>query len=235
MPFLRKKLSIIIFFASLILSSCCTAYCEDRYEYIGKGANGSLFYLDKYSITPTYMPNVFRCWYKDIVSASERQRYISSSSNGNLYKLSYVLYCFEINLVQNTYKGIEEYTYDSYGHIIDKRTSTRNIWESIPPNSVMAAMSKAIKRITRYNDTPKYTTFSVVITALILGTLVSALLVLLYIEFTSSSSSSKQSAHTETTPNEDFYTKHEDTAFTQEKIHDDFDYPYEDIGKVTGI
>ena len=230
----RRKLDIFLSLIITILLFNFTAYSEDRYEYICKGANESMFYLDKFSITHTDTPNVLRCWYKDMVSDLERQRYIASSSNGNLYKLSYVLYCFEINLAQNTYKGIEEYTYDSHGYIIDKRTSTRNVWETIPPNSVMAAMSKAIKQITRDNTTQKHTAFSVVMIALMLGALVSTLLVLFYIEFTSSSSS-KQSVHTETTPNENFNTEHEETAFAEEKIKDDFDYPYEDIGKVTGI
>ena len=84
------------------------------------------------------------------------------------------------------------------------------------------------------NSSTTSNAFTVVIIALMLGALVSALIVLFYIDFTSSSPS-KQSAHDETTPNENFNTEHEETAFTEEKIHDDFDYPYEDIGKVTGI
>ena len=59
-----------------------------------------------------------------------------------------MMYCFEINLVQKKYKSIAEHTYDFSGHIIDKRTSTSNVWESIPPYSVMEFMHNAIKRRT---------------------------------------------------------------------------------------
>ena len=104
--------------------------------------------------------------------------------------------------------------------------------QRIPQNEVNSNASAPPKQL---QSSTTNNAFTVVIIALMLGALVSVLLVLFYIEFTSSSNSSKQSTHTETTRNENFDTKHEDTAFTEEKIHDDFDYPYEDIGKVTGI
>ena len=117
-------------------------------------------------------------------------------------------------------------TQDNESVVIDIEPPQR-----IPKTEVQSNASSITQK---QNSSTTNNAFSVVMIALMLGALVSTLLVLFYIDFTSSSSS-KQSTHAETTPNEQINTEHEETAFAEEKIRDDFDYPYEDIGKITGI
>ena len=231
-----KKSSIFLCFIFITLLLGFIAYGEDRYEYVCKGVNESMFYLDKSSITRTNTPNVFRCWYKDVVSDLERQHYIkhytASRSNSNikrkLHQLSYVMYCFEINLEQNTYKSIEEYTYDFSGNLIDKGISSQNVWEKIPHNSVMESMRNAIKRLTQNNIAGIPNANSIIFTALIVGITISALVVYLYAKLTSPT-------HVDTTTIEGVRKKYEDTSFNSNETKYDFEYPYEDIGKVTGM
>ena len=259
-----KKLSIILLSALTILSLSFTGYCDYRYEYICKGTDESTFYLDRSSITRTSSPNVFRCWYKNIVSNSVRQRYINSRRDSNIKKkllqLSYVMYCFEINLTQDTYKGIKEYTYDVSGNFIDSGVNTKGVWENIPPNSVMEGMSKAIKlivlndtsqlmpRVGEYNSpqhnpaknevsntttTSNYDTSSIVFIALVAGITISVLIVCAYSRLTSQKHVEATAyANTETTASAYTEAKREDTS---NSIIDDFDYPYEDIERVTGL
>ena len=262
-----KKFSTILLSVLTILSLSFTGYCEDRYEYICQGADGSSFFLDRTSITRTGSPNIFRCWYKNMVSNSVRQRYINSRRDSNIRKkllqLSYVMYCFEINLTQNIYKGIKEYTYYTYdvsGNFIDSGVNTKGVWENIPPNSVMEGMSKAIKlivlndtsqrmpRVGEYNSpqhnpaknevsntttTSNYDTSSIVFIALVAGITISVLIVCAYSRLTSQKHVEATAyANTETTASAYTEAKREDTT---NSVIDDFDYPYEDIERVTGL
>ena len=255
-----KKFSIFVLLVLAILLPSITGYCEDRYEYIGKGVDESTFYLDRVSITRTKSTNVFRCWYKNIVSNTVRQRYINSRRDNNirqkLRQLSYVMYCFEINLAQNTYRGIEEHTYDFKGYLIDNGFSTKNEWEYIPQNSVMDAMSKAIKRIVLSNTSQRMPNagefnnsqsnqakphsdnievLAIVIPALALGAAISVVLVLALNDKPTVAYHQSQTPlyeHNEAPSGTHVEAKHEDTSNT---VKDDFDYPYEDIGKVTGL
>ena len=225
-----KKFSIVLLSALTILLFRLTGYCDNRYEYICKGANESLFYLDTSSITRTDVPNVFRCWYRDVVSDVERQHYVTLGHDRRLYTLSYVMYCFEINLAQNIYKGIEERTYDTNGHLINRSIVTRSVWEKIPSNSVMELMSKAIQRTIQKNTSNRLTANSILFTALLTGVTISVLIVYFYSKF-SSHASSEATEHARTAT----YSRTEEQASTESNINDDFDYPYKDIGKVTGL
>ena len=73
-----------------------------------------------------------------------------------------------------------------------------------------------------------YDTSSIILTALIGGAMLSALLVWIYMKFYSPAYT------TNTTSPQD--TSRTDNGFsTSDNAEDDFDYPYEDIGKITGI
>ncbi len=198
-----------------------------------------------------------------MVSNSVRQRYINSRRDSNIRKkllqLSYVMYCFEINLTQNIYKGIKEYTYDVSGNFIDSGVNTKGVWENIPPNSVMEGMSKAIKliilnstsqhmpRVGEYNSpqhnpakneifnkttTFHYDTLSIILIFLIVGVLFSILLVGLYKLLLILWYYYIKPAHTGATAYAHTEAKHKDTT---NSVIDDFDYPYEDIGRVTEL
>ena len=147
-----KKSIVILLFALTATFFCSMSFGEDRYEYIGKGIGQSIFYIDKYSISPTSVPSIFRCWCKEVVSDARRKELIASKNFSNpLYKLSYIMCCYEINIIQNTFNLAEAYMYDTNGDILDKALNHQSEWHSIPPNSVLETICNIVKRIIQNN------------------------------------------------------------------------------------
>lgn len=226
-----RNLSIMLLAVLVLLTSHSLVHAEDRYEYIYEDGNNGGYYIDKFSITCTNIPNVFRGWYKNVVYDFNRhtnQLYATSTNDGRLCQISYFMVCFEINLTKNTYKLIESHTYDLNGRVINKNIITPSFQQEIYSNSVMGGMRDAIKRITQNDIVTNPNSNSIIFIALIVGITISALVVYLYAKLTSPT-------HVDTTTTEGVRKEYEDTSFNSNETKYDFEYPYEDIGKVTGM
>lgn len=210
-----RKSYILFLIGVIIAISSSALYAEDNFEYVSSISDETnKFYIDKTSITRTNTPNIIRCWYRNITTSNLDEEY---------YMLS--RHCVEINLAQNTYKHVEVYIYSTSGYY-GGRKFTHSDWIKIPPDSVMDAICKTIKRITRYNSFFNLDAEGTVFIFLIGGVTIIALIVAWYMKFTPSASSNLND--TQDTPKYDFH-------HTGDKATHDFDYPYEDIGNITGL
>ena len=138
----------ILIFAILGLFSS-VAFCDDRYQYLGKSSYDT-FYLDITTVVKKYttLP-IFKFWIKNVVSEARKNYYIATQENYErknlLQNLSYVLYCDEINLSENTYHDIEVLYYSNEGLLF--RDDIYMSWRNIPPNSFIESARDVIKRM----------------------------------------------------------------------------------------
>ena len=83
-------------------------------------------------------------------------------------------------------------------------------------------------------DNPDGIATATVLATLTSGIIISVVSIMLYTKYISKKSSISP-IHKGTTQSQHGKEKHNSTAFTYDDTDDDFDYPYEDIGDVTGI
>ena len=147
-----KKICIVFLLAVTVILSCSVVQGNDRYNYITTALNGSMWYIDKYSIAPSNNPNVFRFWCREVVSDTHRAELIASQKFSNqLYRLHDIMYWYEIDITQNLVNLAEFYMYDSHRDLLDQAVVTKRDWRSIPPNTVLEKICFAVKRIIQNN------------------------------------------------------------------------------------
>ena len=185
----------ILIFAILVLFSF-VAFCDDRYQYLGK-SNYNTFYLDITSVVKKYttLP-IFKFWIKNVVSEAGRNSYIATQENYErknlLQNLSYVLYCDEINLSENTFHEIEILYYSDENFLF--RDTLYTGWQNIPPNTLIEFARDVIKRMPQNkfikgteneveNDKNNYNYYTYVFISLLAGVAISALLVVFIKKF----------------------------------------------------
>ena len=138
-----KKYFMLVCIVLWLVASCSILYGYDRYEYNGTDYKGKQYYVDTQSIVYADIPNHFRFWYK-VLNAD-------LGVNNRLSQFAYTLICIEVNFAQNTYRFVEDASYNANGHLVDSYVYTQIIWNNIVPNSIMENLCNVVKRIIQNN------------------------------------------------------------------------------------
>ena len=228
-----KKVILALLLIILLPLVACS---DDRFVYVGLEANGNRWYVDKTNITKDTGTGVINCccwvvfssqYHKDLIynalNSSQKEQDIANRATG-------VLVYQKIDTEKRTFSNSRIDFYDKNGKFLKEDTHRSNAWHTIPPTSMVDATLALINGgslpVTKTSSkTVSYDTRSIVFTALIGGVTIIALLLGLYTKFsptTPSNSASQQNTH--------------QTGYgSDSRAEYDFDYPYEDIGKVTGM
>lgn len=155
------KKSVVIFIIVIIVAFFCSvSHGADRYQYVGRTLGKDDYYIDTQSIAYTNNRDIIRFWARVVVSEQSIRINIAEEKDEEfkriLQKLSEQKLFLEINFRQNTYRIVENISFDRYGRVLYSTKKSGN-WGNISPDSMIEAVRDTVYRIIQSNtyETPR--------------------------------------------------------------------------------